>query len=65
MMNFVMGHGGIIDFIGRLEYHTTKERNFSPADCIGNTVVLGKNRTLVCASANEVIVGVIGISICR
>lgn len=52
-MNFVMGFGGITDFIGRLEYPTTKERNFSPADCIGNTVVLGKNRALVSGSAKN------------
>ncbi|MEI7829162.1 MAG: hypothetical protein WCI31_05310 [Prolixibacteraceae bacterium] len=64
-MNFVTGFGGITDFIGRLEYPTTKERNFSPTDCFGNTVVWGKNRALVSGSANEVIIGVMGISICR
>jgi hypothetical protein len=49
-VNFVIGFGGITDFLGRLEFPTTKERNFSSSDCIGNTVVLGKNRALVSGS---------------
>ena len=46
-INLVMGFGGITDFLGRLEYPTTKERNFSANDCLGNTVIPGKNRALV------------------
>jgi hypothetical protein len=46
-ITLVMGFGGITDFLGRLEYPTTKERNFSANDCLGNSVILGKNRALV------------------
>ncbi len=44
---FVIGFGGVTDFLGRFEFPYVKERNFSPSDCVGNTVTVGKNRAFV------------------
>jgi hypothetical protein len=49
-VNFVMGFGGITDFIGSLEFPYFKARNFSSSDCIGNTVTIGENMGLVRSS---------------
>lgn len=49
-VKFVIGFGGITNFIGRIDYSYVKERNFSPSDCIGNTVTINKNRALVSGS---------------
>ena len=46
-VNFVIGCGGITDFIGSLEFPIFKARNFSSSDCIGNTVTIGENMGLV------------------
>jgi len=46
-MIFTAGFDGIADFIGRFEYSEIKLRNFSAADCKGNTVVCRKNRALI------------------
>ncbi|MGV8138255.1 MAG: DUF4450 domain-containing protein [Mangrovibacterium sp.] len=43
----VLGFGGITEFLGRFEFPYVKERNFSPSDCLGNAVIIGKNRALV------------------
>jgi hypothetical protein len=49
-VNFVMGFGGITDFIGNLVYPCVKARNFSSSDCIGNTVTIGENMGIVSGS---------------
>lgn len=49
-VNFVMGFGGVTDFIGRFEFPFVAERNFSPSDCIGNTVTIGKNKATIVGS---------------
>ncbi len=46
----VMGFGGITDFLGRFEFPYVKERNFSPSDCLDNTVTIGENSALVSGS---------------
>ncbi len=49
-VNFVMGFGGITDFIGKLVNPYVKARNFSASDCIGNTVTIGENMGIVSGS---------------
>ncbi|MEN6453491.1 MAG: DUF4450 domain-containing protein [Prolixibacteraceae bacterium] len=49
-VNFVMGFGGITDFIGSLQFPCFKARNFSPSDCLDNTITVGKNSALVSGS---------------
>jgi hypothetical protein len=39
-VNFVMGFGGITDFIGSLMFPYFTARNFSSSDCIGNAVAI-------------------------
>lgn len=46
-VNLVIGFGGITNFLGPFGARVVSERNFSPEDCRGNKVTLGKNRALV------------------
>ena len=49
----VIGFGGVTDFLGRFEFPYVKERNFSPSDCIGNAVTVGKNKAMVSGSGEN------------
>ncbi len=44
---FAAGFGGMTDYFGRFEYKDEPRRNFSAADCEGNTVTIGKNRAVI------------------
>ncbi len=44
---FVMGLGGITDFLGRFEFPYVTEREFAPADCIGNEIKIEKDRAVI------------------
>lgn len=52
-VHLVAGFGGITDFVGRLEFPCVKAREFSPKDCQGNRIALGRNRALVEGAENN------------
>lgn len=52
-MNFVIELSCITNLGEGLEYPTTMERIFSPVDCTGNTVALGKNKALFIGSTKS------------
>ncbi len=44
---FAAGFGGLTDYFGRFERRNEKRRYFSTADCVDNTVEIGKNRARI------------------
>jgi hypothetical protein len=52
---FVMGLGGITNFLGRFEFPYVEERYFSPSDCVDNEVVVEGDRATIIGSKEQVV----------